>query len=91
MLRRDVFVLAAAFPLAAFRPVPEDQARALIAGACADEADAHRSILASLEERLAVRFTDEQSRAMLDALRCPNCGCSLLAAWQDAQTAAARF
>lgn len=86
MLRRGLLMLAASLPLAAFRPVPEDHARALVGRACADEANAHRAILAALEERLNVRFDDEQSRGMLEAMRCPTCGCSLLAAWRDAET-----
>lgn len=85
MLRRAFLTIAAGLPLAGFRPVPEDEARSLLSRACTTQADAHRAILADLERRLSVRFTDEQARAVLDELRCPHCGCSMLAAWRDAE------
>jgi cytochrome c-type biogenesis protein CcmH/NrfF len=91
MHRRGVLMIAAALPLAGFRPVPEDEARSLLSRACTTQADTHRAILADLERRLSLRFTDEQARALLDELRCPHCGCSMLAAWRDAEGDAARF
>jgi hypothetical protein len=91
MRRRGFLMIAAGLPLAGFRPVPEDEARSLLTRACTTQADTHRAILADLERRLSVRFTDEQARAVLDELRCPHCGCSMLAAWRDAEGDAARF
>jgi hypothetical protein len=91
MLRRGLLMFAAALPLAGFRPVPEEDVRPLVERACADEADTHRAILAALEQRLDVRFTDAETRAMLGALRCPNCGCALLAEARDTETAPGPF
>ncbi len=71
--------LGVARPAAALRSEPFSDWAGRLEASCAAEEAFHLEMLRAAEEELGVELTPSQRTQALEALRCPRCGCRLLA------------
>ena len=75
---------AAARPAAAFQILPTGDYATMIENSCGASAY-HRQLLEKAQARLGVTLNETQMTEALAAMRCPTCGCPLLAAAAPAE------
>lgn len=75
---------AVARPAAAFQVMPSGDYAAMVETSCGANAY-HRRLLEEAEARLGVSLDEAQTAQALAALRCPTCGCPLIAAAAPAE------
>lgn len=78
-------VALAARPAQAFRVLPGDDYARVIESSCGATAE-HRRLLDEASRALGVQLSDQQSASVLAQLKCPYCGCPLVATLDCAPT-----
>mgnify|MGYP006894105037 FL=1 len=83
--------LAVAGPAGAFQLLPAEDYAGVIEDSCGAANQLHRAMVAEVERQLGVSLDDTEARRMIEAIQCPNCGCSILKGFAEAAPVDAPF
>ncbi|UEM22623.1 hypothetical protein JL100_007705 [Skermanella mucosa] len=83
--------LAIAGPAGAFQLLPAEDYAGVIEDSCGAANRLHRAMVTEVERQLGVSLDDAQARRMIEAIQCPNCGCSILKGFAEAAPGDAPF